>query len=92
MVWKKHKRTTKPKFRAINLIWEFTLQSTTEVREYLRVTTCFNRAKELLACAELDIFRRVVRGNQTATELQYLYKSDKSFICQFAAYNLKLPL
>jgi hypothetical protein len=48
MVWGKRTRTTKPKVRAINLKCGFTLQSTTEVREYLRVTTCFNRAKELL--------------------------------------------
>jgi hypothetical protein len=48
MAWKKRTRTTKPKVRAINLKYDSTLQITTEVRDYLRVTTCFNRAKELL--------------------------------------------
>jgi len=68
------------------------IQVITEVREYMRVTTCFNRAKELLACTKLDISISVVRGIQTATELQYLCKSDKSFICEFAAHKLKSPL
>jgi len=56
------------------------------------VNMCFKTAKELLACIELDISRRVVRCNQTVTELQYLCKSDKSYICKFAAHNLKSPL
>jgi len=64
------------------------ITNTTEVREQLRMTTCFNRAKELLACAELDSSRSVVGGNQTATELQYLCNSDKSY----AAHDLKSPL
>jgi len=53
MVWEKCKRTTKPKVRAINKKCDFTLQSKSEVREYLRVTTCLNRAKELLICIYL---------------------------------------
>jgi len=53
MVWKKRTRTTKPKVRAINLKCDSMLQIITEVREYLRVTTCFNRAKELLICIYL---------------------------------------
>jgi len=85
----KHTRTTKPKVRVINLKWDFTLQSATEVTEYLCVTTCFNRAKELLACFESDSSRSVVRDNQTAIELQYFCKCDKWFICEFSAPNLK---
>jgi hypothetical protein len=50
MVWEKRTRTTKPKVKAINLECDFTLQSITDVREYLRVTTCFDTAKELLKC------------------------------------------
>jgi hypothetical protein len=53
MVWKKRTRTTKPKARAINLKCDSTLQVITEVREYLRVITCFNTAKELLICVYL---------------------------------------
>jgi hypothetical protein len=59
MVWEKCTRTTKPKVGAISLKRDFTLQSTTEVRENLRVTTCFNRAKELLICVYL-IFQKVL--------------------------------
>jgi len=57
MVWEKRTRTTKPKVKAINLKCDFTLQSITDVREYLRVTTCFDRAKELLKCIYL-VFRK----------------------------------
>jgi len=88
ITWKKHTRTTKPKVRAINLTWDITLQSATEFREYLRVTTCFNTAEELLACTELDISRSFVRGSQTATDLHYLRKSDKSFIWEFVTVTL----
>jgi hypothetical protein len=92
MVWKKAYKNHKTEIRAINLKWDFTLQITTEVREYLRVNMRFNTANELLACIELDISRSVVRGNQAATDLQYLCKSNQSFICDFAAHNLKSPL
>lgn len=88
MIWKNHTTITKPKVRSINLKWDFTLQSTTAVRECLRVNMCSNTAKELLVCTELDISRSCLRGNQTATELQYLCKSDKQFIWEFAAITL----
>jgi len=59
MVWEKRTRTTKPKVRATNLKCDFPLQSKSEIREYLRVTMCFNRAKELLMCICL-IFQKVL--------------------------------
>jgi len=70
MVWKKKYKNHKTQSQGHKFKWDFTLQSTTEVREYLRVTTCFNTAKELLACTELATSGSVLRGNQTATELQ----------------------
>jgi len=59
MVWEKRTRTTKPKVRATNLKCDFTLQSKSEIREYLLVTTRFNRAKELLICIYL-IFQKAL--------------------------------
>ena len=59
MAWGKRTRTTKPKVRATSLKCDFTLQSKSEIREYLLVTTRFNRAKELLICIYL-IFQKAL--------------------------------